>query len=126
MVSSTFTDLERHRAALISAILGQGLTPIAMEHDSAKPIDVIESSLGMVRDASAYIAVISRKYGQVPLDLERNSEGHSLSELEFIQALRLGRPILLFIMGSQHLLREADVESDPDKRGQASELSRAG
>lgn len=62
MVSSTFTDLEQHRAALIKAIKGQGLTDVAMENDSAKPdVDVIESSLQMAREASAYIGVISHK-----------------------------------------------------------------
>jgi hypothetical protein len=61
MISSTFTDLEQHRAALIEAITGQGLAAVAMEYDSAKPdVDVIDSSLRMVRDASAYIGVISR------------------------------------------------------------------
>ena len=46
MISSTFTDLEQHRAVLIKAIKGQGLTDVAMENDTAKP-DV------MVRDASS-------------------------------------------------------------------------
>jgi uncharacterized protein DUF4062 len=63
MVSSTFADLEKHRAALIKAIRGQGLTDVAMENDSAKAdADVIDSSLQMVRDASAYALVISREY----------------------------------------------------------------
>ena len=54
MVSSTFTDLVKHRDALIKAIDGQKLKSVAMEHDSAKPVgDVIDSSLQMVRDASA-------------------------------------------------------------------------
>src|SRR5687767_11293397 len=56
MISSTFTDLEEHRRALIRAIKGQGLTDVAMENDSAKAdLDVIDSSLQMVRDSSAYI-----------------------------------------------------------------------
>ena len=37
MVSSTFRDLQTHRAALINAIAGQGLHPVAMEQDSALP-----------------------------------------------------------------------------------------
>ena len=37
MVSSTFTDLEQHRDALIKAIDAQNLKSIAMDHDSAKP-----------------------------------------------------------------------------------------
>jgi hypothetical protein len=111
MISSTFTDLKEHRAALIAAIDGEGLTHVAMENDSAKAdVDVIDSSLQMVRDASAYALVIGRKYGQTP-------RGElSLTELEFDEAMRLKRPILLFIMGENHLLREADIETDPGKR----------
>jgi hypothetical protein len=116
MVSSTFKDLREHRVALIDAIKGQGLTDVAMENDSAKPIDVIDSSLGMVQDAAAYIGVISRKYGQTPACMDRNPHDLSLTELEFDEAVRLKRPILLFIMGENHLLREADIESDPGKK----------
>ena len=116
MLSSTFSDLEAHRVALISALNSEELTPIAMEYDSAKPdIDVIESSLQKVRDASAYIGVISRKYGQTPVSPKKNPQGLSLTELEFNEAESLGRPILLFIMGENYLLREADIERDPVK-----------
>src|SRR5690349_21539616 len=98
MISSTFTDLEEHRAALIKALKGQGLTDIAMENDSAKAdLDVIDSSLQMVRDSSAYIGIIGRKYGQTPKCPNRNPGNVSISELEFNEAQRLGRPILLFI-----------------------------
>lgn len=117
MVSSTFTDLEQHRAALIKAIKGQGLTDLAMENDSAKPdVDVLESSLRMVQDGAAYVGVISRKYGQIPPCPKRNPDELSLTELEFNEAQRLGRPILLFIMGDKHQLLEADVELDEAKR----------
>jgi tetratricopeptide (TPR) repeat protein len=117
MISSTFTDLEQHRAALIRAIKGEGLTDFAMENDTAKPgVDVIDSSLQMVRDASAYIGLISRKYGQTPPSPDRNPGMLSITEVEFNEALRLERPILLFIMGPEHLIREADVELDPGKR----------
>jgi hypothetical protein len=37
-------------------------------------------------------------------------------ELEFDEAQRRNRPILLFIMSGKHPLCEADVELDPDKR----------
>jgi hypothetical protein len=38
MVSSTFTDLKEHRAALIRALNEHGLHPKVMEYDSAKPV----------------------------------------------------------------------------------------
>jgi len=85
-VSSTFTDLREHRAALIDAIDGQGLKPLVMENDAAKLVDVIDSSLQMVRDGSAYIGVISRKYGQTPKCPDRNPGKLSVTELEFNEA----------------------------------------
>lgn len=117
MVSSTFADLKEHRAALIKAIKGRGLTEVAMENDSAKPdLDVIDSSLQMVRDGSAYIGVISHNYGQTPECPRRNPDHVSLTELEFNEAQRLGRPILLFIMGENHPVLRADVETDAARR----------
>ena len=74
MVSSTFTDLEEHRAALMKAIEGQAMYPVAMEHDAAWPDGtVIESSLRKVHEAPAYIGVISHKYGQIPDSAEQQS-----------------------------------------------------
>ncbi|HEX8868302.1 MAG TPA: DUF4062 domain-containing protein, partial [Lentzea sp.] len=115
MVSSTFADLREHRAALMSAIHGQHLHAVAMEVDSARPLTVIESSMEKVRDAAAYIAIIGRRYGSVP-DCPENPDGLSLTHLEFREAIRLGRPVLVFIMGPGHLLTEDGFEHDPDKR----------
>ena len=116
MVSSTFTDLGEHRAALIKAINANDLKPVGMEDSSARPdVDVIGSSLEMVRKAAAYTAVISHKYGQIPEDAVRNPAALSLTELEFNEAIRLNRPVLLFIMGPDHYVKPADVERDPEK-----------
>jgi len=116
MLSSTFTDLKQHRAALINAIRGQGLADVSMENDSARHVDVINSSLQKVRDAAAFIVVISRKYGQTPPSPEHNPHKLSITELEFNEALRLDRPILLFIMEDKHRLIEADVEINAAKK----------
>ncbi|ANZ41320.1 hypothetical protein BBK82_40520 [Lentzea guizhouensis] len=111
MVSSTFADLVEHRVALMKALHGQQLHAVAMEDDSARLVDVLQSSLEKVRDSSAYVVVISRRYGSIPA-------GHdlSLTHLEFREAVRLGRPILVFVMGPRHALTEADVELDAEKR----------
>lgn len=117
MVSSTFRDLEQHREALMRVISGQGLHPVAMEDDAALPAGtVIDSSLKKVRNAAAYVGVISARYGQVPDDKARNPLGLSLTELEFREARRLGRPILIFVMGAAHKVDQDAVELDPDRR----------
>ena len=116
MVSSTFADFKQHREAVIKAIGGQGLHPIAMEQDSALPDGtVIDSSLQKVRDGAAYIGIIGARYGNIPDSPERNPENLSLTELEFREARDLNRPILLFIMGPDHDVKRRDVESDPEK-----------
>ncbi|MEM9367225.1 MAG: DUF4062 domain-containing protein [Planctomycetota bacterium] len=115
MVSSTFTDLQEHRAALIDASHAHKLHANVMENDSARLIDVIDSSLQMVRESAAYIGVISLKYGQTPECPKRNPDKLSITELEFNEAQSLGRPILLFIMGDEHPVRKADIERDSEK-----------
>jgi tetratricopeptide (TPR) repeat protein len=116
MISSTFRDLEGHRAALIRAVEGQGLHAIAMENDAALPDGtVVSSSMDKVRAAAGYIGVVSRRYGQIPKCPE-NPDDVSLTELEFREARRLGRPILIFIMAADHTVTEADIELDPGAR----------
>jgi hypothetical protein len=116
MVSSTFTDLKEHRAALIRALNEHDLHANAMESDSAKPAgDVMDSSLQMVRDSAAYIVLISLKYGQIPVCPSRNPGQLSITELEFNEAQRLNRPTLLYIMSEEHAVKRADVERDPAK-----------
>jgi len=116
MVSSTFTDLKEHRGAAIKAIHEHKLHSNVMEFDNAKPAaDVIESSLKMVRESAAYILVIGFKYGQTPIDADRNKDQLSITELEFNEAQRLGRPILLFIMGDDHPVKKGDIERDDGK-----------
>lgn len=117
MVSSTFTDLKEHRAALIAAIHKHKLHANVMEHDDAKASgDVIDSSLRMVRESAAYVLLIGFKYGQTPQDAERNREQLSITELEYNEALQLGRPTLLFIMGEKHPVLISDIEEDPVKK----------
>ena len=117
MVSGTFEDFKPHREALIRAISGQGLHPIAMEHDSALSAGtVVDSSLQKVRDAAAYVGIIGTRYGDIRDSAEDNPEGLSLTELEFREARDLGRPILLFVIGPDHDVKQRDVEQDPEKR----------
>lgn len=114
MVSSTFTDLEEHRAALIDAINRYGLHPKVMEYSGASARSVVDASLDMVRDSAGYICLISYRYGQIPDCPDRNPNGKSITELEFDEALRLDRPILLFIMDNHPVLPK-HIETDPDK-----------
>ena len=114
-VSSTFTDLEDHRAALIKAIKAHGLTDVAMENDAAKLLDVIDSSLEMVGMDQPISVSSARNMARHPMPAAQ-SDNLSITELEFNEALRLNRPILLFIMGKSHLVLEDDIEASAAKK----------
>lgn len=116
MVSSTFTDLEQHRAELMSALRKEELFAIGMEDYVLTPEDdVISSSLNMVRKGSAYIGLISHRCGQVPECAIRNPHAYSITRLEFEEAQSLGLPTLIFIMGDDHPVKRQDVETDAEK-----------
>lgn len=116
MVSSTFTDLEGHRRALMVALQKEELHAIGMEDYVVVPDDdVISSSLNMVGKGSAYIGLISHRYGHVPVCAERNPHEYSICRLEFEEAQSRNLPTLVFIMGEDHPVKKADVETDPEK-----------
>lgn len=117
MISSTFEDLKEHREALNSALRKSGLMPITMEDSVPGPNDnVLSSSLQMVHDSSAYIGLISHRYGQVLDNSEKNPQGLSITQLEYDEAQRLKRPTLIFIMGDEHAITKKDIEPDPEKQ----------
>ena len=60
--------------------------------------------------------MISHRYGSIHEDADRNPNGLSLTELEFREAQRLNRPILLFIMGKKHPITIEDIEDNPEKK----------
>jgi tetratricopeptide (TPR) repeat protein len=114
MVSSTFTDLREHRQKVISAIEGLGHKAVVMEHSGAQTGDVISVSKEMVADCAAYVLLISHKYGQTPRDAS-NPEVLSITELEFNEAVKLGRPRLLFVISDDHDVKKSQLERDPAK-----------
>jgi hypothetical protein len=116
MVSSTFLDLQEHRKIAIELIRKYGYFAETMENDSARTIGVIDSSLEKVQNSAIYMNVISKKYGTVYKDNKRNPNNHSLTELEFDEAIRLNRSILLFVMGTNHPVTENDIELNSKKR----------
>jgi hypothetical protein len=116
MVSSTFTDLQEHRTALMEALRKEKLFAIGMEEYVPIPgDDVISSSLNMVREGSAYIGLISHRCGQVPECITRNPHSYSITRLEFEEAQHLNLPTLVFVMGDDHPVKKQDIETDAEK-----------
>lgn len=126
MVSSTFKDLEEHRAALMDALRKEELFAIGMEEYVPSPEDdVISSSLNMVRKGSAYIGLVSHRCGQVIECADRNPFKYSVTRLEFEEAQRLNLPTLIFVMSEDHDVKPRDVETDSTLKVKLNEFRNA-
>ena len=76
IISSTFNDLKSLRTALRAELIKARLLPIDMEHSVLAPAsEITGNSLEMVEDATAYIGIISLRYGQVLKDPPKPARG---------------------------------------------------
>jgi len=115
MLSSTYKELVDHRAAVRDAMLSQDLFPVAMENDAALPgHDLISASLAKVDESDGYVGLISYRYGQTPIDPDRNPDALSVTELEFRRAVERKIPICMFIMGGEHSIPRRAISEEGD------------
>lgn len=98
MISSTWLDLKDERLVVRDACLGSDLYPDMMEYDPAKSDQgILESSYEKADRAHAYLVLISDwRYGQI-LDVPDNTDGLSVTELEFRRAEKRGIPLCVFL-----------------------------
>lgn len=92
-ISSTFLDLQGHRAAVCRALLEAGFHPIGMESLGAQPVEPTVACREEIRQAGFFLGIYGWHYGFVP-------EGSSLSitEQELNWARELGKPCFCFVM----------------------------
>ncbi len=125
MLSSTFRDLVEHRKAVIAAMNGLQLTPLAQEFDAALPSDLIKASLDKVDAADVYVGLIASRYGQRPVCSDRNPDGLSLTELEYRHAGTRKIPRLMFIMADDHELTMAELKMSRDEGDEGHRLQKS-
>lgn len=112
-ISSTLRDLADHLQAVQDAILRLGMSPMMMENFSASNQDALTASLEMVKRSDIHIVILGHRYGYIPDDA-RNPDRLSIVELEYNEAVRLGNPIIAFIMDDQHPVPSSVIESNEE------------
>jgi tetratricopeptide (TPR) repeat protein len=91
-LSSTYVDLQAHRAAVRDIIGRLGQFTLAMEQFGAREGDAQTVSTELVADCGLYLGVIAWRYGYVPAGEQR-----SVTQLEYEAAGRMGIPRLVFL-----------------------------
>ena len=100
-VSSTFVDLEQHRAALKTALEKAQYDVECMEKYPAFDERPLDKCLADVAQADVYLLLIAHRYGYRPT--EGNPDSKSITQLEYDEAGRHpGTPRLAFTVDPDH------------------------
>lgn len=110
-ISSTFEDLQEHRARVSAALRKLGHTDVAMEHYGAESRRPLARCLADVRASDLYVGVFAGRYGYVPPGSER-----SITEHEFREAQRCERPVLCFLSDGADDERLAALKREIEER----------
>jgi energy-coupling factor transporter ATP-binding protein EcfA2 len=93
-ISSTFDDLQQYRQKIDLTLSRIGHEVISLESYSTKPEPTdIRSALA---SSDLYVGIFAWRYGVVPN--ENNPERLSIPEMEYREALNVGKPCLVFLL----------------------------
>lgn len=106
-LSSTFQDLQECREKVSQTLRQMGHTVVSMEDYTADSRPPLKKVLADINGCDAYIGIFARRYGYVPK--EGNPKKLSITELEYLEAVRLKKKLLIFI-----LTKDASWPGDPD------------
>jgi hypothetical protein len=94
-LSSTWEDLEEHRRLVLLTLAKFKRQAIGMEYVGARPGSPLEVCLSEVRKSGVYVGIIGTRYGSEAKD------GKSFTELEYEEALRHKKNILIYVIDEQ-------------------------
>lgn len=95
-VSSTYRDLQRHRASVDLTLRKMGVDVIGMEQYAAEGSRPVERCKRDVELADAYVLILGWRYGYVPT--QDNEAAQSVTEIEYRHARVTNKPILAFLL----------------------------
>ena len=116
-ISSTFNDLIKHREAVIRTLRKLNKVTVSMEDYTADDRRPLEKCLADVAKCDIYIGLFAFRYGFIP-DHD-NLDNLSITELEYQQARKGGKPCLIFMASEDDLpIKTTDLFSGENDRGE--------
>jgi hypothetical protein len=110
-LSSTFTDLKRHRAILGRALRKARYDVVMMEEYVARDQRVEFACQGDVVECDVYVGIFAWRYGHVPND--NNPERLSVTEMEYAAASAKPMTRLTFLLDEKARWPKARKDADP-------------
>ena len=110
-LSSTYADLQPHRAKVEEALARIQTGFRSMKFFGSKEGDPLEQCLSKVRDCNYYVCFVGHRYGTLHASLAK-----SYTELEYEEAKKLGISRRVYMASPTMTIRAEDVEPDNEKR----------
>ena len=111
-VSSTFSDLQDHRASVREGIRQLGLVDISMESFGSRDQRPKDECLRIVRaESDLFVGIYAHRYGFIP-----EGDRISLIESEYESATLANLPRFVYIIDGDYPWRPADIEEGEPKR----------
>jgi hypothetical protein len=95
-VSSTMGDLANERAETVARIAASNFTPVNAESIAPTGAGSWDRIRGEIESSDVFVLILGSTYGSIPSDGPMSGEGKAVTELEFDEARRRGKPILAF------------------------------
>jgi hypothetical protein len=107
-LSSTFSDLASHRAAVQSAVRRLGAVDVSMEHFGARDQWPVEECIRLVRhESDVFVGIYAHRYGYVP-----DGSSMSISESEYRAASEASLPRFIYLIDERHAWPVTEVDVD--------------
>lgn len=100
-ISSTFLDLINYRNMALEVCDIFKAKQLAMEIIFSTNDNPIKESLKLVQDSDIYICIIGEKYGTI-----KDGYSKSITHLEYDEAIRINKPIYIFVVSSTNRDKE--------------------
>lgn len=112
-VSSTYQDLQEHRAQVERVIRRMGHEDVAMEYYVAEDQRPVAKCLADVAACDVYVGIFAWRCGWQPK--ENNPEEYSITEMEFRQAEKTGKSCLIFLLSEDAPWPKKHMDKDTTK-----------
>jgi hypothetical protein len=132
-ISATYSDLQKHRLAVLANLRRMGHQPLGMEDYAAEGVRPLSRCLADVAKCDAYVGIIAWRYGYVPTDAgepdaqlpEATTLGTtSITEFEFRQAVQSDKPVLMFLLDPEAEWPSTQIDAVSGEGERGKEVSR--
>lgn len=115
-ISSTYTDLQLERQAVLESVLKLRHIPVGMEHFVSTNEEQFNYIKRLLDETDYYIIIIGNRYGS------QADDGISYTEKEFDYAVNLGIPVIACIHSNPDSLPVNKSDMEPDAKQKLNEF----